>query len=99
MLAAIGALSAQDRALVGSYAPRAFENMAVTLAQIKQLAVAGDIDQNDASILWEMQKNAAHAILQAATPPARAHLADELLAAALTLVRGIVNRSIGFPLL
>ncbi|GAK25863.1 hypothetical protein [Serratia liquefaciens] len=84
--------------IVADYATMEFKKLAFTLAQIQLLYDAEKITDGEASVLFEMQKNAAKAVM-AGLAGMTLILVEQVLNAALDAARGIVNTAIGFSIL
>ena len=83
---------------VREYVSAESQKMATTFAQIEALTLAGKINQAEASVLFEMQKNASRAVLLSVK--GMGLIAVEMaINAAIDAVRGSVNGALGFALL
>ena len=84
--------------VIADYASMEFKKLAFTLAKIQFLYDSGKIKDGEASVLFEMQKNTAKAVM-AGLAGMTLLIAEQVLNAALDAARDIVNTSIGFALL
>jgi hypothetical protein len=81
-----------------AYADMEFKKIAQTLASITEQFAAGQLSEHQARLLMAMQKNASQSVML--TLEGLGLLSVELaINAALDVVRGTVNRAIGFALL
>jgi hypothetical protein len=83
---------------VQTYAKSEAEKLGVTLAKIQAQKVTGAISEQQANILFDMQKNASLAVL-AAVHGIGEEAAAKALNAALKALKEPINKAIGFPLL
>lgn len=83
---------------VSKYAAGELEKLAKTLAQIELQKLRGSITEQQANILFDMQKNASSAVL-AALQGIGADAANQALNAGLASIKGDINKSLGFKLL
>jgi len=83
---------------IKDYAEPEFEKLARTLAQIELLLLRGQISEGEASILFEMQKNTARAVMLTLEGMSLL-LVEGAINAALAVVRDSVNSALGFVLL
>jgi N-acetylmuramic acid 6-phosphate (MurNAc-6-P) etherase len=72
--------------------------LAHSLAQIVELKVAGQINEGEAALLLEMQKNATRAVFLSIEGMGLL-MAEQAINAALGVVRQAINTAIGFVLL
>ncbi|WP_447883131.1 hypothetical protein [Serratia fonticola] len=84
--------------VVAGYASMEFKKLAFTLAQIEFLYETKKITDGEASVLFEMQKNTAKAVMAGLTGMTLI-IVEQVLNAALDAARAIVNPAIGFALL
>jgi len=83
---------------VQSYAKTEATKLAATLAQIEQLSASGQISQEEAAALFDMQKHATRAVLLT-IEGIGVITAQQAINAAIGAVRGVVNKALGFALL
>jgi len=83
---------------VQSYVKQEAEKLAQTLAKIEVDKLKGAISEQQASVLFSMQKNASHAVL-AAVRGIGDEAAAQALNAGLGVLKGTVNKALGFALL
>ena len=83
---------------IKDFAEAEFEKLARTLAQIELLKVSNQIDEGEASVLFEMQKNTARAVMLALEGMSLL-LVEGAINAALAVVKDAVNTALGFALL
>ncbi len=81
-----------------SFAKMEFTKLAQTLVSIEAQLAAGEITQDQADLLLEMQKNASRGVLLALKGMALL-AAEEALNSALAVVAGVVNAAVHFPLI
>lgn len=84
--------------VIKDYAEGEFEKLARTLLQIEILKKSGQIDAAEASVLFEMQKNTARAVMLALQGMSLL-LVEGAINAALSAIREVVNTALGFVLL
>jgi len=80
------------------YAEAEFEKLARTLAQIELLRLRNQISEGEASILFEMQKNTARAVMLTLEGMSLL-LVEGAINTALAIVKDTVNTALGFALL
>ncbi len=80
------------------FAEAEFEKLARTLAQIEKLKLSGQIGAAEASVLFEMQKNTARAVMLALEGMSLL-LVEGAINAALAVVRDTINTALGFALI
>ncbi|TCL70890.1 hypothetical protein EDC14_100835 [Hydrogenispora ethanolica] len=80
------------------YAEDEFKKLGEVLRRIQAGKQAGAIDAADAALLVEMQKNAIQTVLLTVVGSGTV-LAEQVLNAALGVVRDVVNSALGWPLL
>ncbi|MGK6357024.1 hypothetical protein ACMGDH_17565 [Sphingomonas sp. DT-207] len=83
---------------VRDFAEGEAQKLGVSLAQITRLTLSGQISEGEASVMLEMQKNAARTVLLAIRGMGIIAV-ESAINSALAAVRDIVNRAIGFALL
>lgn len=83
---------------VRDYAEAEIEKLARTLAQIVVLKASGRINEAEASVLLEMQKNTARAVMLTLEGMSLL-LVEAAINAALAVVKDVVNAALGFALL
>lgn len=83
---------------IRDYAEAELEKLARTLVQVETLKLTGQIDEGEASVLLEMQKTTARAVMLALEGMSLI-LVEAAINAALEAVKKIVNDAIGFILL
>ncbi len=83
---------------VKSYAEMESKKMLETVAEIQRMRLTGEIDEEQARLLMDMQKHAARAVLLATEIMGLA-AAEQAINAALGAVRDTVNKAVGFILL
>ncbi len=98
MLNAALPLLKQDASDAESFAKTEFTKLAQTLVSIEAQLAAGQITQDQASLLLDMQKNASRAVLLALKGMALV-AAQNAINAALGAIGGIVNKALGFALI
>lgn len=84
--------------VIRDYAEAELEKLARTLVQIEKLKLSGQISEAEASVLFEMQKNTARAVMLALQGMSLL-LVEGAINAALGAVKDIVNTALGFVLL
>ncbi len=82
---------------VKAYAAPEFLKIAHTLAGIEAAKLNGEITEQEAHILLDMQKNASRSVLIASETMGIV-VAEQAINAALAVVRDAVNKLIGWPL-
>ena len=75
-----------------------FKKIAQTIVSIQEMLLAGQINQQQADLLLDMQKSASRSVLLAVKGLALL-TAEEAINAALDVVRGVVNAAVKFPLI
>jgi hypothetical protein len=75
-----------------------FKKIAETIVSIEEMLLAGQINQQQADLLLDMQKSASRSVLLAVKGLALL-TAEEAINAALDVVRGVVNAAVKFPLI
>jgi hypothetical protein len=98
MIAAVKGVLTQQWPQVKDYTEAEVKKLATSLIQITKLRVTGQITESECSVLLEMQKNTARAVMLAVQGMALL-LVEQAINAALAAVRGIINTAIGFVLL
>jgi hypothetical protein len=98
MIAAAQGVFSNKWPKVKDFAEAEFEKLARTLVQIEALKVSGQITDGEASVLLEMQKNTARAVMLALEGMSLL-LVEQAINAALAVVKDAVNRAVGFPLI
>jgi soluble cytochrome b562 len=83
---------------VKDFAEAELEKLAKTLAQIEKLRLGGQISEAEASVLLEMQKNTARAVMLALEGMSLL-LVEGAINAAMAAVKDVVNTGLGFALL
>jgi|SRR5688572_10836476 len=83
---------------VKDFAEAEFEKLARTLAQIETLKVTGQITEAEASVLLQMQKNTARAVMLTLEGMSLL-LVEQAINSALAMVRDTVNGAVGFALI
>jgi len=83
---------------IKDFAEAEFEKLARTLAQIELLKLSDQINEGEASVLFEMQKNTARAVMLALEGMSLL-LVEGAINAALAVVKDAVNTALGFALL
>lgn len=81
-----------------AYAEMEFRKLGETIVSIEEAKLKGEIDEEDARILIDMQKNAMRTVLLA-VEGLGALAAEQAINAALSVIRDTVNRVVGFALL
>jgi hypothetical protein len=84
--------------VIKDFAEAEFEKLARTFAQIESLKLSGQISEAEASVLFEMQKNTARAVMLALEGMSLL-LVEAAINAALAAVKDIINTALGFALL
>ncbi|MGH8752885.1 MAG: hypothetical protein ACREUJ_03225 [Burkholderiales bacterium] len=83
---------------IKSYAESEAKKLAHTLVMIEKLVIVGKIDEEEAKLHLEIQKNAARTVFL--TIEGLGVLAvEQAINAALDVVKGAVNKALGFALL
>jgi hypothetical protein len=98
MIAAAKGVFGKQWPVVKDYAEAELEKLARTLTQIETLKISGQISQAEASVLLEMQKNTARAVMLALQGMSLL-LVEGAINAALATVKDSVNTAVGFVLL
>lgn len=98
MLAAAQGVFDQKWPQVKDFAETEFEKLAQTLSQIEKLRITNQITEGEASVLLEMQKNTARAVMLALQGMGLV-LVEQAINAALLVVKDTVNGAIGFVLI
>ena len=98
MLEAASAALEGKPSVAKTYAEMEFKKLAATAASIQTAKLADEIDEEDARILMDMQKNATRAVLLA-VEGLGAIAAQQAINAAVDAVKGPVNGVLGFALL
>ncbi|MCL9658999.1 hypothetical protein L2088_30315 [Pseudomonas protegens] len=98
MIAAAKSEFGQKWPTIKDYAEAELEKLARTLVQIETLKLTKQIDEGEAGVLLEMQKNTARAVMLALEGMALI-LVEAAINAALKAAKKIVNDAIGFILL
>ena len=83
---------------IKNYAEAEFEKLSRTLLQIEVLRLGNQISEGEASVLFEMQKNTARAVMLALEGMSLL-LVEGAINAALKVVKDTVNTALGFVLL
>lgn len=83
---------------VKDYAETEFEKLAKTLVMIETLKLKNQISEGEASVLLEMQKNTARAVMLTLQGMSLL-LVEQAVNAALAVVKDTVNTTLGFTLL
>lgn len=97
MLTAAEGVFDQQWPQIKDFADTEFEKLAKTLAQIVKLKTTNQITEGEASVLLEMQKNTARAVMLALEGMGLL-LVEQAINAALQVVKDTVNAAIGFDL-
>lgn len=98
MLVAAKGVFAERWPNVKDFAESELDKLARTLAQIGKLIATEQITEGEASILLEMQKNTARAVILTLEGLGLL-LVEEALSAALNIVKDTVNTILGFSLI
>ena len=98
MLSAAEGVFDQKWPQVKDFAETEFEKLAKTLIQIEKLAITGQITEGEASVLLEMQKNTARAVMLAIEGMGLL-LVEQAINAALQVVKDTINGALGFALI
>ncbi|MDO9006093.1 MAG: hypothetical protein Q7V20_21830 [Aquabacterium sp.] len=98
MIAAAKGVFDQKWPVIQDYAGPEFEKLARTLVQIETLKISGQIGAAEASVLFEMQKNTARAVMLALKGMSLL-LVEGAINAALGAVKDVINTALGFVLL
>lgn len=83
---------------IKDYAEGEFEKLARTLAQIEVLRIKHQINEAEASVLFEIQKNTARSVMLTLEGMSLL-LVEGAINAALAVVKDTVNSALGFALL
>jgi hypothetical protein len=83
---------------IKNFAEAEFEKLARTLVQIETLKSSGQISEAEASVLLEMQKNTARAVMLSLEGMSLM-LVEAAINAALAVVKDTINTALGFALL
>jgi hypothetical protein len=83
---------------IKTYAETEFKKFGETVLMIQQAKLAGEIDQEDARILLEMQKNAMRSVMLTAEGLGGI-VVEKAINASLRAVREIINSGIGWKLI
>tara|TARA_R110002049_G_scaffold278847_1_gene457691 strand:+ start:1493 stop:1825 length:333 start_codon:yes stop_codon:yes gene_type:complete len=83
---------------IKDYAEAEFEKLARTFAQIELLKIGNQVTAGEASVLFEMQKNTARAVMLTLEGMSLL-LVEGAINAALEIVKDTVNTALGFVLL
>jgi hypothetical protein len=83
---------------IKDFAEAEFEKLARTFAQIETLKLSNQISAGEASVLFEMQKNTARAVMLALEGMSLL-LVEAAINAALAAVRDTINKALKFALL
>jgi len=98
MLGAALPILKKDAEDAQSFAEIEFNKIAHTIVSIQEMLAAGQINQQQAQLLLDMQKSASRSVLL--TMRGLALLAAEAaINAALNVVKGVVNAAMKFPLI
>ncbi len=98
MLGAAQAVFSEKWPDIKDFAEAEFEKLARTLGQIELLKLSNQINEGEASVLFEMQKNTARAVMLALEGMSLL-LVEGAINAALAVVKDTVNTALGFALL
>lgn len=98
MIAAAKAVLDKKWPVIKDYAEAELEKLARTLAQIEKLKISGQISEAEASVLFEMQKNTARAVMLALQGMSLL-LVEGAINAALGAIKDTINTALGFVLL
>jgi hypothetical protein len=98
MIAAAKGVFNQKWPGIKDYAEAEFEKLARILAQIESLRLTNQISEAEASVLFEMQKNTARAVMLTLEGMSLL-LVEGAINAALAAVKDSVNGALGFALL
>ena len=98
MIAAAKGVFDRKWPVIKDYAEAELEKLARTLAQIEALKFSGQISDAEASVLFEMQKHTARAVMLTLQGMSLL-LVEGAINAALAAVRDTINTAIGFALL
>ena len=98
MIAAAKGVLGKKWPVIKDYAEAELEKLARTLTQIETLKMSGQISEAEASVLFEMQKNTARAVMLALQGMSLL-LVEGAINAALATVKDSVNTALGFVLL
>jgi hypothetical protein len=83
---------------VKSFANTEFNKIAHTIQSIQAQVASGEIQQDQAALLLDMQKNASRAVI-ASVQGMDLVMAEQALNAALAAVKSVVNTFVGFSLI
>jgi len=98
MLAAAANVLQSKFPAIKSFATTEFQKIAQTIVSIGEQVASGEITQDQAALLLDMQENASRAVL-AASEGMTLILAEQAINAALGVIKGIVNTTVGFTLI
>lgn len=84
--------------VIQDFAEAEFEKLARTLVQIETLKLSGQISEAEASVLFEMQKNTARAVMVGLEGMSLL-IVEGAINAALSVVKDAVNAALGFVLI
>jgi len=98
MIAAAKGVFDKKWPVIKDYAEAGLEKLARTLAQIEALKLSGQISDAEASVLFEMQKNTARAVMLTLEGMSLL-LVEGAINAALAAVKDTINTALGFALL
>lgn len=98
MLAAARGVLGEKWPALKEYAQAEMEKLARTFVQIETLYKKNQITEGEASVLFQMQKNTARAVMLTLEGMSLL-LVEQALNAALAVVKDVVNGAIGFALL
>ena len=98
MLAAALPILKKNAVDAESFASVEFKKIAQTIVSIEEMLAAGQINQQQAQLLLDMQKSASRSVLLALKGLALL-TAEEAINAALDIVKGVVNAAVKFPLI
>lgn len=83
---------------IKDFAEKEFEKLTTTITQIELLRTSNQIGEGEASVLFEMQKNTARAVMLTLEGMSLL-LVEGAINAALSVVKYVVNSALGFALL
>ncbi|EMP56423.1 hypothetical protein MSNKSG1_05733 [Marinobacter santoriniensis NKSG1] len=98
MIAAAKGVFDEKWPIIKDYAEAELEKLARTLAQIEALKLSGQISDAEASMLFEMQKNTARAVMLTLQGMSLL-LVEGAINAALAAVKDTINTALGFTFL
>lgn len=98
MLAAALPMLKQDAANAESFAKGEFQKIAQTIVSIEEQQASGEVDQAEASLFLDMQKNASKSVLLALKGMALLAV-ENAINAALGAIKAVVNSTLGFALI